>query len=601
MPDTFLTRSAAPPRDASNASPLPPPAAIKPFPFIWHYARTHGGPRLFVVVLLALAGAVVDNLQPYALGALVNALAAVSGAQLPTHDVMGGGAGQATLWFVVLCAIWIVGPVLSRVHTYVTTTNMLAMRSSIQDHLFLYAHGHAPRFFLDQFSGAVSTKVRSAASAASVVIDFFFSTAPRLVVLFILSALLVTREAPQFLLLFAGFAVVFAVVAGVLAQHSRKYAKASSRAGTVYTGRLVDSLNNWDLVRAFARRSFERAMLAPLNRKEYDTGVELRLVLFRMRLILHAVSVAFLIVVVWWGFKQALAGEVSVGTFTMLMSLSLLISANVNMLGDNLLGFFENLGVLTEALETVTLPHEIVDAPGALPLATKGGAIDVRNVRFDYPDGTPVFENLNLTIAAGEKVGLVGPSGAGKSTLLRIVRRQFTLKEGGILVDGQDIADVTWDSLHEAFAEVPQAPSVFHRTVRDNILYGRPSASEAEMIAAAKLAHCHDFVVARPGGYDAVVGEKGMKLSGGERQRVAIARAFLKDAPILILDEATSSLDSEAEHLIQDGLLKLMEGRTVIAIAHRLSTIMHLEAHVRLAQPQPVLHETRDLSAHGRA
>ncbi len=550
-------------------------AAIKPFAFIWHYARRHGRARLSGILTLAFVGAIVDNLQPYALGALVNALAVISGAALPVGD--SSGAHQATLWFAVLCAIWIVGPILSRVHTLASTTNMLALKSCIQDDLFVYVHGHAPRFFLDQLSGALSSKVRSAASAATVVIEFVFSTAPRLAVLFVVSAVLVARQAPQFLPLFAAFALVFAIVAGGLAQGCRRYAKATSKAGTAYAGRLVDSLNNWDLVRAFARRTLERDTLHPLNLREYDTGVELRLVLFRMRLALHAISVGFLIVVVWWSFDRALEGRVSVGTFTMLMSLSLMISANVNALGDNLLAFFEHLGTLTESLETVTQPHEIVDPPGAPALKAKGGAIDVRDVSFSYPDGTAVFAHLNLTIAAGEKVGLVGPSGAGKSTLLRILRRQFLLQGGGIFVDGQDIADVSWDSLHEAFAEVPQTPSVFHRTVRDNILYGRSNASEAEMIEAAKLAHCHDFIAVRPGGYDAVVGEKGMKLSGGERQRVAIARAFLKNAPILLLDEATSSLDSEAEHLIQDGLLKLMQGRTVIAIAHRLSTIMHLD------------------------
>ncbi len=547
-----------------------------PFALIWDQVRRHGAWRVSGIVALALLGALVDNLYPYALGALVNALTTIS--------TDADAAPQATLWFGALCAIWVIGPVLSRLHTLASTTTMLALRTHIQDDLFMYVHGHAPQFFLDQLSGALSSKVRNAAGAATAVIDYVFSTAPRLAVLFVVSAVLVSREAPQFLALFGAFAVVFTLVAAALAQSCRKYAKASSIASTAYTGRLVDSLNNWDLVRAFARRTLERATLDPLNRREYDAGVALRLVLFRMRLVLHAVGVVFLIVVVWWAFQEALAGRVTVGTFTMLMSLSLMISAHVNALGDNLLTFFEHLGLLTESLETVTRPHAIVDPPGARPIDVSGGAVDIRGVTFHYPDGTRVFSALNLNIAAGEKIGLVGPSGAGKSTLLRLLRRQFPIQGGGIFIDGQDIAGVTWDSLHEAFAEVPQTPSVFHRSVRDNIMYGRPTATAEDMIAAAKLAHCHDFIALRQGGYDAVVGEKGMKLSGGERQRVAIARAFLKNAPILLLDEATSSLDSEAEHLIQDGLLKLMEGRTVIAIAHRLSTIMHLDRIVVLEE-----------------
>jgi ATP-binding cassette subfamily B protein len=574
MPHESFSRVAAPPAESVRAG-LPNLASrvpTTPTALIWDQIRRHGAWRLTGLVTLALIGALVDNLQPYALGALVNALADIAPAGATPEIVR-----QATVWFAVLCAIWIAGPVLSRIHTLASTTTMLTLKMHIQDELFTYVHGHAPRFFLDQLSGALTTKVRSAAQAATTLIDYLFSTLPRLAVLFVVSAILVGRQAPQFLALFGAFAVVFAVVAAMLAQGSRKYVKDNARATTAYTGRLVDSLNNWDLVRAFARRTLERATLYPLGEREYTTGVDLRLVLFRMRLALHAVSVVFLIIVVWWAFQEALAGRISVGIFTMLVSLSLLISANVNSLGDNLISFFESMGILTEALDTITKPHEVVDAPDARSLHVTGGAIAIRSVDFNYPDGTPVFADLTLNIAAGEKIGLVGASGAGKSTLLRLLRRQFPIQKGTITIDGQDIAQVTWDSLHDAFAEVPQAPSVFHRSVRDNIMYGRPDAAEDEMIAAAKLAHCHEFIAARPGGYDAVVGEKGMKLSGGERQRVAIARAFLKDAPILILDEATSSLDSEAEHLIQDGLLKLMRGRTVIAIAHRLSTIMHLD------------------------
>ncbi len=571
MPDESRSPATFTARSASVVSPPGPPST--PFHFIWAQVRRNGDWRVIGIIAFALVGALVDNLQPYALGALVNALAAVAQA--------GGAAAltdhQALTWFSVLCAIWLLGPVLSRVHTLTTTTNMLRLRRHIQDELFVYVHGHAPRFFLDQLSGALSSKVRNASTAATAIIDYLISTLPRLTVLFIVSAILVSRQAPQFLLLFAAFAVVFIVVAAGMAQSCRKYAKANSVAATKYAGRLVDSLNNWDLVRVFAGRMAERATLAPFAGREYEAGVELRVVMFRMRMALHAVSVVFLLVVVWWAFTEAMAAHISVGTFTMLMSLSLLISGNVNVLGDNLLVFFGELGTLTDSLETITKPHEIVDQPGAQPLHVTGGGVHVRDVSFHYPDGTRVFDHLNIAIAPGEKIGLVGPSGAGKSTLLRILRRQFPLQEGEIFIDGQDVAAVTWDSLHEAMAEVAQTPSVFHRSVRDNIVYGRLNATDAEMIAAAKLAHCHDFIAQRPGGYDAVVGEKGMKLSGGERQRVAIARAFLKNAPILILDEATSSLDSEAEHLIQDGLLKLMYGRTVIAVAHRLSTIMHLD------------------------
>jgi ATP-binding cassette subfamily B protein len=242
-----------------------------------------------------------------------------------------------------------------------------------------------------------------------------------------------------------------------------------------------------------------------------------------------------------------------------------------------MLDFFEQIGMLTSAIEFVTQPHEIVDRPGAKPLAVTGGAIAFRNVGFFHPDGTRVFENLTFDVAEGEKVALVGPSGAGKSTIIKLLRRHFVPQDGSIEIDRQDIANVTWDSLNEAIAEVSQLPGVFHRPLRDNIRYANEGASEAAIIEAAITANSHEFIVQRPHGYDTIVGEQGIKLSGGERQRLAIARAVLKDARILVLDEATSSLDSESEHRIQEALFSLMQGRTVIAIAHRLSTITGMD------------------------
>jgi len=230
------------------------------------------------------------------------------------------------------------------------------------------------------------------------------------------------------------------------------------------------------------------------------------------------------------------------------------------------------------------------------------GDIRFEHVRFAHPDGKTVFEDLSRHIRPGEKVGLVGPSGAGKSTLVRLLRRQYEPQDGRIIIDGRDIAHVTWDSLNEAIAEVPQVPGVFHRAVRDNIRYARPDAQDEDVIRAAVDAYAHDFIQERSTGYGTIVGEQGIKLSGGERQRVAIARALVKDAKILVLDEATSSLDSESEHLIQEGLWNLMRGRTVIAIAHRLSTIAGMDRIVYLEAGQ-IIEEGphRELLARGGA
>ena len=277
-----------------------------------------------------------------------------------------------------------------------------------------------------------------------------------------------------------------------------------------------------------------------------------------------------------------LVDAITVGAFAMIYFLGNQIARSVQELSFRMLDYFEQLGTLTEALELVTSAHEIVDAPDARPLVVRDGAIRFERICFAHPDGQSVFQDLSLDIRTGEKVGLVGPSGAGKSTLVKLLRRQYEPQGGRILIDGVDIAHVTWDSLNEAIAEVPQVPGVFHRAVRDNIRYARPDAREEDVMRAAIDAYAHAFIEARPTGYGTIVGEQGIKLSGGERQRVAIARALVKAAKILVLDEATSSLDSESEHLIQQGLWTLMQGRTVIAIAHRLSTIAGMDRIVYL-------------------
>jgi ATP-binding cassette subfamily B protein len=244
----------------------------------------------------------------------------------------------------------------------------------------------------------------------------------------------------------------------------------------------------------------------------------------------------------------------------------------------------EAMAEAKEMVEILEQPHGIMDRLDAKALTVKKGEIVFDRVRFKYGSSAAVLNDVNLSIHPGEKVALVGPSGAGKSTIVKLLFRFYDLTKGRILVDGQDIAKVTQDSLRDHISLVPQEPILFHRTLKENIRYGRPDATDKEIIQAAKQAHCHDFIVALEKGYDTYVGERGVKLSGGERQRVAIARAILKNAPILVLDEATSSLDSESEHLIQDALKQLMKDKTVIVIAHRLSTIMQMDRIVVLEQ-----------------
>ena len=242
-----------------------------------------------------------------------------------------------------------------------------------------------------------------------------------------------------------------------------------------------------------------------------------------------------------------------------------------------LLDWNHSIGAVENCLEHLSIPHDIVDKKNAKSLNVKKGLIEFKNISFNYPNRKNIFQDFNLLIKPGEKVGLVGVSGSGKSTLVSLLQRFYELKNGDILIDGQNIADVKQDSLHKAIGLIPQDTSLFHRSIYDNIAYGNPKASPTEVLRASKKAYADDFISEMPEGYESMVGDRGVKVSGGQRQRIAVARAILKNAPILILDEATSALDSESEQFIQKSMKSLMKGKTVIAIAHRLSTLKEMD------------------------
>ncbi|MEN9389923.1 MAG: hypothetical protein RLZZ283_23, partial [Candidatus Parcubacteria bacterium] len=268
--------------------------------------------------------------------------------------------------------------------------------------------------------------------------------------------------------------------------------------------------------------------------------------------------------------------SITTGELIMILAIVSGIMGWFTFIGSSINQFAERYGEVDEGLKEVVRPHDIVDSPDAAVLSSRAGSVEFDAVTFAYNEAN-VFESFSLTIAPGTRVGLVGPSGSGKTTFVSLLLRQHDVKAGAIRIDGMDVRGVTQDSLHGAIAVVPQDPSLFHRTIRENIAYGRPDATDEEVMEAARKAEAHEFILALPEGYNTLVGERGVKLSGGQRQRVAIARALLKAAPILILDEATSSLDSESEAAIQVALKELMEKKTVIAIAHRLSTIRAMD------------------------
>ncbi|MGH7153710.1 MAG: ABC transporter ATP-binding protein, partial [Acetobacteraceae bacterium] len=354
--------------------------------------------------------------------------------------------------------------------------------------------------------------------------------------------------------------------------HRTNEAKAAS-----VDGELVDVIGNMGVVRAFGATFREQHRIG--RRIEAEMGARRASLLYLEKLrLIHAVLTALLVAgVVAFGIMLWQRGQATVGDIALLTALAMTILNCTRDLAVALVDLTQHVARLEEAIGALLTRHDLPDRQGAAALLPGPGRVAFENVSFAYPERAPVLRDFDLTIEPGQRVGLVGYSGAGKSTVLALLQRFYDVSGGHILIDGQDIAGVMQDSLRHTMAIVPQDISLFHRSVLENIRYARPSASEEQVLAAAEMAHCRDFIEALPEGFDTIVGDRGVKLSGGQRQRLAIARALLKDAQILLLDEATSALDTESERAIQAALDRLMHGRTVIAIAHRLSTLSNFD------------------------
>ena len=370
----------------------------------------------------------------------------------------------------------------------------------------------------------------------------------------------------------------------VLARRGTELHRAYAARAASLDGELVDVVANMGVVRAFGAVVREQRRIGFRIASEMTARRSSLYYLEKLRLI-HAVLTAILTAsVVAVGILLWQHGRASVGDIALLTALAMTILNSTRDLAVALVNLTQQVARLEEAIGALLLPHDMADRPGAVELRVAAGRVSFQDVGFAYPERAPVLRDFTLDIRPGERVGLVGVSGAGKSTVLALLQRFYDVSSGRIRIDGQDIAEVTQESLRTAMAIVPQDISLFHRSVLENIRYARPNATAAEVMEAAEMAHCRDFIEALPQGFDTIVGDRGIKLSGGQRQRLAIARALLKNAPILLLDEATSALDTESERAIQSALDRLMQGRTVIAIAHRLSTLSNFNQIIVMDQ-----------------
>ena len=437
-------------------------------------------------------------------------------------------------------------------------------------------------FYQDEFAGRVSAKVMQTALALRDVVMTGADMVVYVLVYFITSGVILVALDGWLLLPFIGWIAGFALVMRLLIPKLGRTAAAQADARSLMTGRITDAYSNITTVKLFSHGAREAAY-AKQSMEEFMVTVHAQM---RLATLLHTcsfiVNTSLTLSTAALGIWLWHQGQVGVGAVATATAMALRVNGLSQYIMWESARLFENIGTVSDGMGTLSKPHTILDKPQALPLKVAQGEIKFEHVDFSYEAGKPLLNGFNLTIRPGEKVGLIGRSGAGKSTIVNLLLRFYEPQSGTISIDGQNIGDVTQESLRAQIGLVTQDTSLLHRSVRDNIVYGRPDATEAEMISAADRAEASGFIpnlsdAKGRRGYDAHVGERGVKLSGGQRQRIAIARVMLKDAPILLLDEATSALDSEVEAAIQESLDKMMDGKTVIAIAHRLSTIAAMD------------------------
>lgn len=548
-----------------------PPTKL--WPFLWDYSQPFK--RVFWVA--GIMSIVVATVEIFLIGYMGRIV-----------DVLGGEPAQVwaeygTEFILMALFILLLRPALQAFDVLLLNNTILPNFGTL---IRYRSHKHVLRqsvgWFENDFAGRIANRIMQTPPAAGEAVFQVFDAITFSIAYFVGAAILLSDSDPRLVLPMLGWLVLYALLVRWTMVRVGPASKRASDARSQVTGRVVDAYTNIHSVKLFAHD--DREMDYAKEAIEYSRTTfrdEMRIYTI-MDIMLVTLNGLLIVAVVGWAIWLWMQGAASVGVVAAATALTLRLNAMTGWIMWALTTFFRQLGVVAEGMETIAQPITLVDSKGAQPLAMQDGKVEIQALSHHYGRGAGGLDAISLTIQPGEKIGLIGRSGAGKSTLVKLLLRFYDAEAGRILIDGQDIAGVTQDSLRDKIGMVQQDSSLLHRSVRENILYGRPDATEEQMLDAARKAEAHDFVMDLQdpegrSGYDAQVGERGVKLSGGQRQRITLARVMLKDAPILLLDEATSALDSEVEAAIQETLYGLMEGKTVIAIAHRLSTIARMD------------------------
>jgi len=546
-----------------------PPLSRSPWRFaLYFYLKSRN--TLAAIFVFEAAQATCTILLPYAVKEIIDAVtqANQTGADIFTASKDG----------LILFALLNLGIVLfSRASGAMLVLTGPFLRAEIRKSLFSYLQHHSHRYFISHFAGSLASRIAEVSMSSmhalwTITFDFYPLVIKSLVALIILF-----YASGELALVLTLWLAIYIYVSYLLARRCRVYAQDFAEARSLVTGKVVDSVTNVMNAKMFARRQYEEDYLTDYLNHEVDHALRTYWYMEKLRWFQFTAAMVLMVAMVGYALKIWSEGNMTVGEFSMVAGLAIMLIEAARGLSRSFLEFFEYLGNISDGVSIFVQPHEIIDKLDAPVLQVTRGEIAFDDVTFIYHEGLQVFEHLQVTIKPKQQVGLVGFSGSGKSTFVNLILRLFEAQGGAIRIDGQNILDVTQDSLRESVSMIPQDPQLFHRSLMENIRYGRLDATDDEVVDAAKKAHAHEFILQTEKRYESLVGERGVKLSGGQRQRIAIARAILKDSPILILDEATSALDSVTEKKIQLGLDNLMKGRTVVVVAHRLSTISHMD------------------------
>ncbi len=539
------------------------------FSFIYHFVRQRRFSFILFIVTSIIWGS-NDALFPYLLKHMVDLL----------HNYQGEPSGiyRASAGLLLLIvAFWLLTELTQRTQGIIQIYTFPYFRANIRAAVFDYVKSHSHEYFANNFAGNIAKKLADLPTSCQTILEIIcyqFVTALTGSIIVIITMWLTK---PLFAFILLAWLCLHLGLSITLLRRSNRLWEFHSDSVTTLSGKIIDVFTNMFNVRSFANAAYEAQYLNEFQAAEIAKAKKAMWLVEGMRSFLAInglVLIAGMLFTLLYGWTKH---WVTLGDFTQITMQSFWLLGWIWFISYQLTVFIREIGTVSDALSLIKKGHDLVDAANAAAITIQQGQIQFEKVLFSYSQNKTVFQDLDVVIPGGQKVGLVGFSGSGKSTFINLILRFYDLNGGKILIDNQDIAKVTQDSLRSQIAVIPQDPSLFHRTLMENIRYGRLNATDEEVFHAAKLAHCHEFIEKLDEGYQSLVGERGIKLSGGQRQRIAIARAILKDAPILILDEATSSLDSVTEKLIHDSLKVLMQHKTTIVVAHRLSTLNDMD------------------------